>query len=65
MAIILQALGGLIVAYVVKYADNIVKGFATSISIIVTSLFSLMFLHSKMNETFLAGALIVIYCISN
>lgn len=38
--IILQAFGGLVVAMTVKYADNILKGFATSISIIVSSVFS-------------------------
>ena len=31
-----QALGGLIVAIVVKYADNILKGFSTSLSIIIS-----------------------------
>jgi len=41
--IILQAYGGLLVAAVVKYADNILKGFATSISILVSSVFSYYF----------------------
>ena len=40
----LQAFGGLVVAAVVKYADNILKGFATSVSIIVSSLVSFYFL---------------------
>ena len=38
--ILLQSVGGLIVAATIKYADNILKGFATSISIIVSSLCS-------------------------
>ena len=33
---LLQAGGGLLVAMVVKYADNILKGFATSLSIIIS-----------------------------
>ncbi|XP_020632747.1 UDP-N-acetylglucosamine transporter-like [Orbicella faveolata] len=44
IVIALQAFGGLVVAAVVKYADNILKGFATSVSIIVSSLVSFYFL---------------------
>ena len=40
-----QAFGGLVVAMTVKYADNILKGFATSISIIVSSVFSYLVLN--------------------
>lgn len=39
-----QALGGLIVAMVIKYADNILKGFATSLSIIISALISYLVL---------------------
>ena len=37
VVICLQVLGGFAVAMVVTYADNIIKGFATSISIILSS----------------------------
>ena len=36
----LNAIGGLIVAVVVKYADNILKGFACSMAIIITCMVS-------------------------
>ena len=42
-AILLQAIGGILVAFVVKFANNITKNFATSISIILSSLASVMF----------------------
>ena len=35
-----KALGGLMIAVVIKYADNIIKGFASSLSIVFSSLFS-------------------------
>lgn len=59
--VVLQALGGLIVAVVIKYADNILKGFATSLSIIVSTLTS-YFLLEDFNPTgvFFLGAVLVI-----
>lgn len=42
-SITFQALGGVVVALVVNYADNIAKNFATSISIIVSFLASVFF----------------------
>ena len=44
-AITFQALGGVIVAVVINYADNIAKNFATSISIILSVLASVFFFH--------------------
>ena len=35
-AVVLQALGGITVALVIKYADNIAKNFATSVSIVLS-----------------------------
>lgn len=46
----LQALGGLVVAVVIKYADNILKGFATSVSIITSAVIS-YFLLEDFNPT--------------
>ncbi|XP_037325452.2 solute carrier family 35 member A3a isoform X2 [Pungitius pungitius] len=57
----LQALGGLVIAAVIKYADNILKGFATSLSIILSTLIS-YFLLQDFDPTgvFFAGAILVI-----
>ncbi|KAG2195985.1 hypothetical protein INT47_011490 [Mucor saturninus] len=55
-----QALGGLLVAMVVKYADNILKGFATSISIILSGIISFCLLDFQPSWLFLTGTAIVI-----
>ncbi|XP_064382823.1 UDP-N-acetylglucosamine transporter-like isoform X2 [Halichondria panicea] len=59
--VILQAVGGLIVAAVMKYADNILKGFATSLSIVLSSFVSYFFL-SDFHPTwfFVMGATFVL-----
>ena len=50
-----------VVAVVVKYADNVLKGFATSISVVLSCIVASVIFHgeSKFNPLFLAGALIV------
>ena len=56
-----QAAGGLIVAVVVKYADNVMKNFATSFSIILSSLASAYFFQDiQINAYFLGGGGIVL-----
>ncbi|CAF1037342.1 unnamed protein product [Rotaria sordida] len=45
IVVLLQAIGGLIIATVIKYADNIIKGFATSLSILFSSVISYFILH--------------------
>lgn len=57
----LQALGGLVVAAVIKYADNILKGFATSLSIILSTLISYFWLQDFVpTSVFFLGAILVI-----
>ncbi|TKA71093.1 hypothetical protein B0A55_08342 [Friedmanniomyces simplex] len=60
LAISFQALGGVIVALVVNYADNIAKNFATSISIIVSFLASVVFFDFQITSTYLLGTSIVL-----
>lgn len=55
-----QAFGGLLVAVVVKYADNILKGFATSFSIIVSTVASVYLFNFHINLLFTCGAGLVI-----
>ncbi|KAG0233721.1 hypothetical protein BGW41_001391 [Actinomortierella wolfii] len=55
-----QALGGLLVAIVVKYADNILKGFATSLSIIISGIISVYFFDFEPSLQFQIGTLVVI-----
>lgn len=50
VVVLLQGCGGLVVGAVVKYADNILKGFATSISIVVSCVMS-YFLLGDFNPT--------------
>ena len=54
--ILLQAIGGLVVAVVVKYADNILKGFAASFSIITSCVLSYFFFDFRPNLLFIMGA---------
>jgi solute carrier family 35 (UDP-sugar transporter), member A1/2/3 len=59
--IILQAAGGLIVAVVVKYADNVLKGFATSLSILISAFVSsYLFGDVDINKAFLFGCIVVL-----
>lgn len=60
LILLLQACGGLIVAYVIKYADNILKAFSTSISIILSSLLSKILFGERYEWPFLMGTFMVI-----
>lgn len=61
VAVMLQAYGGLVIALVVKYADNILKVFAVSLSIILSSFISWSLLNDfEPSFAFVAGATIVI-----
>jgi UDP-sugar transporter A1/2/3 len=60
MTILLQAGGGLIVAMVIKYADNILKGFATSLSVILSAVASAFFFDFVITDYFIAGAALVL-----
>lgn len=61
--VVLQACGGLIVAMVVKYADNILKGFATSLAIIISCVASIYIFDFVLTFQFSLGAALVIFSI--
>ena len=58
-----QALGGLIVAIVVKYADNILKGFSTSLSIIISCIASVFLFNYIISLGFIIGSILVMAAI--
>ncbi|CAE7431634.1 SLC35A1 [Symbiodinium microadriaticum] len=60
VVVALQALGGMAVAVVAKYADNISKGFATAISIILTCVASVYLFDLHPSATFTAGTSLVL-----
>jgi UDP-galactose transporter len=51
MAILFQAAGGVIVALVINYADNIAKNFATSVSIVLSCVASAYFFDFKVTRS--------------
>jgi solute carrier family 35 (UDP-sugar transporter), member A1/2/3 len=58
--VLLQATGGLIVAVVVKYADNILKGFATSLAIVLSCIVSIYLFGFQLTLQFTFGTILVI-----
>ena len=61
--VIQQALGGLVVAVVVKFADNILKGFATSLSIIISCIAAVFLFKFTITIMFTIGAALVMSAI--
>ena len=55
LAVALLAMGGLIIAMVLKYADNILKAFGNSASILVSSWISVYLFGFKITTNFLIG----------
>ncbi|KIL56796.1 hypothetical protein M378DRAFT_88814 [Amanita muscaria Koide BX008] len=56
----IQVLGGLITAIVIKYSDNILKGFATSLSIVLSFLASVILFNFRITPSFCIGATTVL-----
>ena len=63
--IALAAAGGLIVAAVVKYTNTIIKNFATSMGIVLTSIISLFLFDVKLGTLFWMGTTVVVISIFN
>jgi len=60
LTVILQACVGIIVAIVISAADNVSKGFASSLSVVVSSIASYYIFHIVPTRNFLYGAVLVL-----
>jgi len=58
VVVLLQALGGLIVAAIIKYADNILKSFASGLSILSSTMISAWVFGFSVSNFFLSGCLL-------
>lgn len=58
--IFVQSLGGLLVAVVVRYADNILKNFATSVALLLTLLLSIVIFNTNPTIYLVMGNVVVI-----
>lgn len=58
--VLTQVLGGLITAIVIKYSDNILKGFATSLSIVISFLASVGLFAYPITPAFVLGSIVVL-----
>mmetsp|Transcript_15874 Transcript_15874/g.18088 ORF Transcript_15874/g.18088 Transcript_15874/m.18088 type:complete len:387 (+) Transcript_15874:178-1338(+) len=55
-----SAIGGLIVAAVLKYADSVLKGYATAVSVVLTGVFSSYIFHTSLSTLFGMGIINVV-----
>jgi len=58
-----SALGGLIVASVLKYADSVLKGYATAISVIATGLMSMIMFGTELHVVYFMGIINVVMAV--
>ncbi|TPP64326.1 UDP-N-acetylglucosamine transporter [Fasciola gigantica] len=59
-SVLIQSLGGLLIAATIRYADNIMKGFAPSVAIVLTFILSILFFHFTPSMMFVCGGLLVL-----
>ena len=58
----MSAVGGLIVAAVLKFADSILKGYATALSVILTGVMSTILFKTELNTIYYMGEWLVCEC---
>jgi solute carrier family 35 (UDP-sugar transporter), member A1/2/3 len=62
-SVVMSALGGLIVATVLKYADSVLKGYATAISVILTGVLDMMLFGTSFSVVYYLGIVNVIMAV--
>lgn len=63
LTVLMSALGGLTVAAVLKYADSILKGYATALSVILTGILSVYLFGTDLNLIYGMGVINVIIAV--
>jgi UDP-sugar transporter A1/2/3 len=63
LQVFLLSCGGILVAAVMKYTDNVIKGLATGISVVVSALLSAVFLGTVISTPFLFGAGMILFAV--
>ncbi|CAB9499544.1 UDP-galactose translocator [Seminavis robusta] len=61
--VLMSALGGLTVAAVLKFADSILKGYATALSVILTGVISVFFFGTELNAIYYMGVINVVIAV--
>lgn len=60
---VLQAGGGLLVAAVIKYADNVLKGMATGVSVVLGTACSMVLFDTPLTKQFIIGASMILFSV--
>ena len=58
--VLLQAFGGLLVAAIVKHADNVVKGLATGVAVVASTAFSAITFGTPVGANFAVGGTLIL-----
>jgi UDP-sugar transporter A1/2/3 len=64
LVVSLEAFGGIVVALVIKYADNLLKNFATAVSIVTSVIVSSVFLEFQIRPMFVFGTVCVMAAVA-
>jgi len=60
ISIFTSGIGGLLVAAVLKFADSVLKGYATAISVLLTGVFSMMLFGTQLSSEYGLGMVVII-----
>ncbi|KAL3933397.1 MAG: hypothetical protein SGBAC_010421 [Bacillariaceae sp.] len=63
LTVLNSAVGGLIVASVLKYADSILKGYSTAVSVIVTGMLSMVLFGTELHTVYFMGIVNVVVAV--
>merc|ERR1719517_385855 len=58
--VMVHAGGGLLVAAIIKYADNVLKGLATGVAVVVSTICSMVLFNTPLTLQFTFGATLIL-----